>query len=93
MLSSALGDAVRTHRLPTVIPRPASAERVIWTTTQAVHFLKHCHTHDPDFADLIELLIGTGLRKGEALALHWSDVHLDQNKLYVRWTLSAVDNN
>lgn len=37
-LSSALGDAVRTHRLstnvarPTAIPRPAPAERVIWTT-------------------------------------------------------------
>ncbi|MEU6844829.1 site-specific integrase [Streptomyces sp. NPDC046716] len=98
-LSSALGEAVRTHRLPvnvarpTIIPRPAPAERVIWTTAQAVRFLDHCHTHDPDFADLVELLIGTGLRKGEALALHWSDVQLDQNRLYTRWTLSAVDNN
>lgn len=26
-------------------------------------------------ADLFEFLIGTGMRKGEALGLHWDDVH------------------
>jgi integrase len=41
----------------------------------------------------MELIIGTGLRKGEALALHWDDVDLDHGVLYVRWTLSAIDNN
>ncbi|MFE7524114.1 hypothetical protein ACFU7Y_00115 [Kitasatospora sp. NPDC057542] len=65
-LSSALGDAVRHHRLatnparPTVIPRPAAAERHIWTPQEAVRFLRYCHAVDPPFADLIELLIGTG---------------------------------
>ncbi|WP_234379081.1 site-specific integrase [Streptomyces sp. IGB124] len=44
-------------------------------------------------ADLFEFLIGTGLRKGEALGLHWNDVHLDQGVFYVRCTLSAIDNN
>lgn len=44
-------------------------------------------------ADLFEVLIGTGMRKGEALGLHWNDVHLDQGVLYIRCTLSAVDNN
>ncbi|WP_445519887.1 tyrosine-type recombinase/integrase [Streptomyces sp. NEAU-174] len=60
---------------------------------QAIRFLHHCHTNDPDFADLIEFLIGTGLRKGEALGLHWDDVHLHAHTVYVRWTLSAIDNN
>ncbi|MFD8463040.1 hypothetical protein [Streptomyces antimycoticus] len=98
-LSSAIGDAVRQHRLPvnvvrpTVLPRPASAERTIWTPTQAIRFLRHCHTADPDFADLTEFLIGTGLRKGEALSLHWDDVHLGSRTGYIRWTLSAIDNN
>ncbi|MFI6847817.1 site-specific integrase [Kitasatospora sp. NBC_00085] len=98
-LSSALGDAVRRHRLatnparPTVIPRPAAAERHIWTPQEAVRFLHYCHAVDPPFADLIELLIGTGMRKGEALALHWNDVHLDQGVLFVRYSLAAVDNN
>ncbi|MGW6915032.1 tyrosine-type recombinase/integrase [Kitasatospora sp. NPDC054939] len=98
-LSSALGDAARTHRLtvnvarPTVIPRPAADERTIWTPAEAVRFLRYCRAADPDFADLIEVLIGTGLRKGEALGLHWKDVHLDTHTLYVHWTLSAIDNN
>lgn len=97
-LSSALGDAVRQHRLPhnparpTVIPRPAAKERTIWTNTQASQFLRYCHNADPAFADLIELIIGTGMRKGEALGLHWNEVHLEQRMLFVRWSLSAVDN-
>ncbi|QLH20684.1 tyrosine-type recombinase/integrase [Streptomyces sp. Rer75] len=44
-------------------------------------------------ADLVELLIGTGIRKGEALGLHWEDVHLDERVLYICRTLSAIDNN
>jgi integrase len=98
-LSSALGDAVRHHRIPanparpTVFPRPAAAERHVWTPAEAARFLRYCHTADPLFADLVEVLIGTGLRKGEALALHWNDIHLDQHVLYVRHTLSAIDNN
>ncbi|HJD84315.1 site-specific integrase [Kitasatospora aureofaciens] len=43
-------------------------------------------------ADLFEVLLGTGMRRGEVLALHWSDVHLMDRKPFVRWTLSAVDN-
>ncbi|WP_326847241.1 site-specific integrase [Streptomyces kaniharaensis] len=41
----------------------------------------------------MEVLIGTGIRKGEALALHWNDVHLPERVLYIRYTLSAIDNN
>jgi len=44
-------------------------------------------THQP-----FELIIGTGLRKGEALALHWADVRLDQAVLFVRYTLSNISN-
>lgn len=98
-LSSALGDAVRQHRLahnpasPPAMHRPPSPERQIWTAGEAVRFLEHCHQADPDMADLFEFLIGTGMRKGEALGLHWDDVHLRERVLYVRCTLSAIDNN
>ncbi len=98
-LSSALGEAVRHHRLahnpasPPALHRPPSPERQIWTAGEAVRFLQHCHHTDPDMADLFEFLIGTGLRKGEALGLHWDDVHLRERVLYVRCTLSAIDNN
>jgi integrase len=39
---------------------------------------------------LIVLMLGTGLRRGEALALHWSDVDLASGHVRVRWTLSRV---
>ncbi|MBI0379025.1 site-specific integrase, partial [Streptomyces albiflaviniger] len=97
-LSSALGDAVRQHRLthnparPAVLPRPPTAERRIWTAEEATRFLRYCHHTDPLIADVCELLIGTGMRKGEALALHWHDVHLNEGVLYVRYTLSAINN-
>ncbi|MFD4390453.1 tyrosine-type recombinase/integrase [Streptomyces sp. NPDC058486] len=78
--SSALGDAVRRHRLPhnpaspPVLRRPPSPERRIWTAEEGARFL-------------------TGMRKGEALGLHWDDVHLNEGVLYIRCTLSAIDNN
>ncbi|MFD9518690.1 tyrosine recombinase XerC [Streptomyces sp. NPDC059979] len=98
-LSSALGDAVRQHRLPhnpaspPVLRRPPSPERRIWTAEEAARFLAYSHRADPEMADLFEVLIGTGMRKGEALGLHWNDVHLTEGVLYVRCTLSAIDNN
>jgi integrase len=39
---------------------------------------------------LFRLMLATGLRRGEALALHWSDVDLDTALLRVRWTLSRT---
>lgn len=39
---------------------------------------------------LFALMVGTGLRRGEALALHWEDVDLDHGQVRVRWTLSRV---
>ncbi len=35
-------------------------------------------------------MLATGLRRGEALALHWRDVDLDAGMLRVRWTLTRT---
>jgi integrase len=99
-LSSALGAAVRTRLIPdnpcrySLIPRPAAGERICWNPSQAAAFLRHNHSEYADqFADLFEVLLGTGMRRGEVLGLHWTDVHLAENVLLVRWNLTAVDNN
>ncbi len=39
---------------------------------------------------LYRLMLATGLRRGEALALHWAEVDLDGAALRVRWTLSRT---
>ena len=39
---------------------------------------------------LYRVMLATGLRRGEALGLHWSDVDLDAGLLRVRWTLSRM---
>ncbi|MFD4395590.1 tyrosine-type recombinase/integrase [Kitasatospora sp. NPDC058478] len=98
-LSSALGTAVRTHRLPfnaaqpMPIRRPRADERVPWSAEQAVAFLAHCREEDPAFADVIEVIIGTGLRKGEALGLQRACVRIDDRVMFIRHTLSAIDNH
>lgn len=97
-LSSALNDAVRQRRLQVnvakyaQIPKPAPYRPTCWTPEQAAVFLRYCAEIDDALAELFEVLVGTGLRKGEALALHWSDVDLDERVLFVRHTLSNVNN-
>lgn len=99
VLSSALSDAVRqrrlTHNVARYAPLPAEdrAERTPWTAGQAVTFLDHVHRAGDRLADLFEVIMGTGLRRGEALALRWPDVDTEARALFVhpkRGTLSDV---
>jgi integrase len=97
-LSSALTDAVRQHRLShnparyANIPRPPRRDQTCWSPAQAATFLRHCAHVDDPLGQLYELIICTGLRKGEALALHWADVDLPRRLLFVRYTLSNINN-
>jgi integrase len=38
---------------------------------------------DPDHGDAVLVLVSTGMRKGELLALRWQDVNFDANELHV----------
>jgi hypothetical protein len=49
-----------------------------------------CPAGRPARGALIRLMLATGLRRGEALALRWSDVDLDGRALRVRWPLSRT---
>ena len=42
------------------------------------------------YRNVLVLIAGTGVRRGEALALHWSDVDLEAGMLTVRATLGRV---
>ncbi|MEU4898596.1 tyrosine-type recombinase/integrase [Streptomyces sp. NPDC021722] len=98
--SSALGHAVRTRVIAVnpcryvLLPRPVAPERICRNPTQAAAFLRHNHAHYGDqMADLFELLLATGMRRGESLGLRWSDVHLAERMLLVGWSLTAVNNS
>lgn len=97
-LSSALTDAVRRHRLIhnparfANIPRPHPKQQTCWSPAQAAAFLRHCAQINDPLTELYELLMCTGMRKGEALALHWAEVDLDKQVLFVRYTLSNINN-
>jgi integrase len=43
---------------------------------------------DPMLFALVLLMLLTGMRRGEALALAWSDVHFEERGIFVRQTLS-----
>jgi integrase len=99
-LSSALSAATRQRLIPdnparhAALPRPSAPERLCWTPGQAAAFLRHNRTAYADvWADVFEVLLGTGIRRGEVLGLHWPEVHLEEKVLLVRWNLTAVDNN
>lgn len=99
-LRTAVNSAVRARRLAynpaqyCVPARPRAAERVCWDPPQAAAFLHHNARYYADqLSDLFEVMIGTGMRRGEILGLHWTDVHLAEHTLFVRWSPSAVNNN
>jgi integrase len=63
-------------------PRRNRVERLLWTLPQAKSFLRDAH--DTRYGLLYMVLLGTGLRLGEALALQWSDLDLTNGILTVR---------
>ncbi|MFN2494846.1 MAG: tyrosine-type recombinase/integrase [Pseudonocardiaceae bacterium] len=96
-LSSAMSDAVKRRRLPhnparfAELPKVTRAERGGWGVAEAVAFLTYITDQRDRDAELWELLIATGMRKGEALALRWSDLDLPRRVAHVTRTLSVIE--
>jgi integrase len=96
LLHRALRDAVRWDLLirnpadvadPPKVPRPTAR---YWTAEQVGKFLSA--TTDDRLGPLWLTIATTGLRRGEALALRWSDMQLDKGRASISRTLSWVDN-
>lgn len=98
ILSGALGMEYRDERLPrnvaALVPPPstppAAADPPAWDEAEIVRFIAAAAT-DPHEGALWTLLILTGLRIGEALALTWAHVDLDSGALSVRQTRTTDD--
>lgn len=61
----------------------------VWTAADLQEFLRG--TRDDHYFPLWRLLAMTGMRRGEALGLHWSEVHLDEGYLALRYGRRAGD--
>ncbi len=94
VLRAALDVAVRDgliRRNPAAeVKRPAVERKdaAFLTAQQAQALLDVLHGHRLEA--MYRLMLATGLRRGEALGLHWQDVDLEAAVLRVRWTLSRT---
>jgi integrase len=50
--------------------------------------LERAARHDAELADAVTVLLSTGMRKGELLALRWADVDLDLEEVHVASSIS-----
>lgn len=90
VVSAILKHAGRDHKLK----RPKGAmgnQRTEWLwPEQAFALFKAADEIDKEFGLFLRLLCYTGMRLGEALALRWNDVRLDEGFAYVRETKTGV---
>lgn len=93
ILKQALGQAVEWELL---VKNPAdklmyekyeAPEQVIWTDEEFARFLKFAQSSR--FYPIYILLITTGMRRGEILALEWTDIDFETNTLSITKSLNA----
>jgi integrase len=60
---------------------------MVWTPVQTGEFLDHVEAAEDHLYALYHLITYTGLRRGEACGVRWTDIDLDENTLTVRWQI------
>ncbi|MEV3905506.1 tyrosine-type recombinase/integrase [Mycobacterium sp. NPDC050551] len=90
-LDGAVRDGLLAKNPAAAVKRPAVARKEArHVNTVDVAKLLLC-AEGLRYRNVLVLVAGTGMRRGEALALHWSDVDLDGGLLVVRGTLGRVE--
>jgi integrase len=90
VLTKAFHDAVRWGRMlrnpcdAADPPKGRSPEMKAWSTTQLSDFVRSVANHR--WAAIWTLMATTGLRRGEALGLRWTDVDLTTGRITIRST-------
>jgi integrase len=98
ILHRAFRDAVRWGRLPRNPVDAADAPKVgesdlverAWSAETLATFLATCLAEGDPLYALWVVLATTGMRRGEALGLRWSDVDLDRQRIRVVQTLIQI---
>ena len=91
ILETAVRDGALGRNPVTAVKRPRVTRReASYLTPDAVRAVLSA-AGSTRYAPLFPLLVNTGLRRGEALALQWSDVDLEAGTLRVRGTLARVN--
>lgn len=99
VLRSAFRQAVRWQYLlvdPTqnaTLPRQTRKKLVPPTQDQIITLLEACREHSHDFGVLAHLAASTGARRGELLALRWSDIDLEKASLTISRAVAHGDGN
>lgn len=90
-LRSALSTAVKRRLIPwnpashVELPEERQRPTTVWIPSQLSAFLTGTRQHR--LHALFRVIAAAGLRRGEALGLHWADVDLDGGAITVRWQL------
>lgn len=89
-LDGAVRDGLLAHNPAAAVKRPGVARREAKHASAVdVNKLLLC-ADGLRYRNVLVLIAATGLRRGEALALHWSDVDLENGVLAIRGTLGRV---
>ena len=90
ILDTAVRDEALAKNPAAAVTRPkvTKKEAAHLTPTQVRSLLEKAGSSR--YAAVFELLVNTGLRRGEALALTWSDVDFDKKLIRIRGTLARV---
>lgn len=90
-LSAAMRQELLFRNVAKLVQLPRSTRKPIepWSIDEAKRFVAVAHTHRwyPAFM----LLLGYGLRKGEALGLRWSDVDFSSRVIHIRQQIQRVE--
>ena len=97
VMRNALNRAVKTNKIKrnpvidTVIPKITRMDPDIWTREEVIDFLEYIRSEripisERCYADAFELILYTGLRRGEICGLRWSAVDLEKGLLMVAKT-------
>ncbi|MCK9487660.1 MAG: site-specific integrase [Dehalococcoidia bacterium] len=93
-LNKALADAAYHRRIgsnPMERMRPPRPERErpnMWSVKETQHFI--ASSRESRYAPLYALLLGTGCRSGEALALTWDDVDLTADQVSINKSVAII---